>query len=133
MLILRLFRSKALVKGDVKMGRVVDGYKEFVRLANEVAEAKGLMAGWDRVIQFIIDGEDNFYIKTENSKASFNLGEHKSPNVTLKGSEEVFYKMLTGELDQTRAYFAKQYSISGSMGDAMKFGRLGPIVRKARK
>jgi len=115
------------------MGRVVDGYKEFVRLANEVAEAKELMTGWDRVIQFIIDGEDDFYIKTEGGKASFNLGAHKSPNVTLKGSEEVFYKMLTGELDQTRAYFAKQYSIQGSMGDAMKFGRLGPMVRKASK
>jgi putative sterol carrier protein len=133
MLILRLFRSKALEKGDVKMGRVVDGYKEFVRLANEVAEAKNLMTGWDRTVQFIIEGEDNFYIKTEGGKASFNLGEHESPSVTLKGPEEVFYKMLTGELDQTRAYFAKQYSIQGSMGDAMKFGRLGPMVRKASK
>ena len=115
------------------MGRVVDGYKEFVRLTSEVAEAKELITGWDRVIQFIIDGEDDFYIKTAGGDASFNLGAHESPNVTLKGSEEVFYKMLTGELDQTRAYFAKQYSISGSMGDAMKFGRLGPIVRKASK
>jgi putative sterol carrier protein len=52
--------------------------------------------------------------------------------VTLKGSEEVFYKMLTGELDQTRAYFAKQYTIEGSMSDAMKFGRLGPAARKAQ-
>jgi len=115
------------------MGRVVDGYKEFIKLANEAAEAKQLMTGWDRVVQFIIEGEDNFYIKTEGGKASFNLGKHESPNVTLEGPEEVFYKMLSGELDQTRAYFAKQYSIKGSMGDAMKFGRLGPIVRKASK
>jgi len=133
MLSLRLSRSTTLAKGDVEMGRVVDGYKEFVRLANEIAEAKGLMTGWDRVVQFIIEGDDNFYIKTEGGKASFNLGEHKSPNVTLKGPEEVFYKMLTGELDQTKAYFAKQYSIQGSMGDAMKFGRLGTTVQKARK
>ena len=29
------------------MGRVVDGYREFVELANKNGEAKGLMAGWD--------------------------------------------------------------------------------------
>jgi len=113
------------------MGRVVDGYKQFVELANKSAEAKGIMTGWDRVVQFIVDGDDDFYIKTEGGKASFVMGVHKSPNVTLKGPEEVMYKMLTGELDATRAYFAKQYTIEGSMSDAMKFGRLGPAARKA--
>ena len=114
------------------MGRVVDGYKEFVRLANENAEAKGLMSGWDKVVQFVIDGDDDFHIKTEGGKASFVVGVHESPSVTLKGPEEVFYKMLTGELDQTRAYFAKKYTIEGSMSDAMKFGRIGSAVAKAR-
>ena len=113
------------------MGRVVDGYKQFVELANKSAEAKGIMTGWDKVVQFIVQGNDNFYIKTEGGKASFTVGVHKSPNVTLKGPEEVMYKMLTRELDPTRAYFAKQYTIEGSMSDAMKFGRLGPAARKA--
>ena len=114
------------------MGRAVDGYKQLVELANKNAEAKGLMAGWDRVVQFIVDGDDDFYIKTEGGTASFTIGVHESPNVTLKGPEEVFHKMVTGELDQTRAYFAKQYTIDGSMGDAMKFGRIGTAVAKAR-
>ena len=113
------------------MGRVVDGYKQFVELANKNEEAKGLMAGWDRLIQFIIEGEDNFYIKIEGGQASLTVGEHESPNVTLKGPEEVMYKMFTRELDATRAYFAKQYTIEGSMSDAMKFGRLGTAVAKA--
>lgn len=114
------------------MGRVVDGYKQFVELINKSAEAKGIISGWDRVVQFIVDGDDDFYIKTEGGVASFVVGVHESPNVTLKGPEEVFYKMQTGELDQTRAYFAKQYTIEGSMSDAMKFGRLGTAARKAR-
>jgi putative sterol carrier protein len=114
------------------MGRTVDSYKKFVELVNKSAEAKGIITGWDRVIQFIVTGDDNFYIETKGGKASFAVGVHKSPNVTLKGPEEVFYKMFTGELDQTRAYFAKQYTIEGSMSDAMKFGRLGPAARKAQ-
>ena len=114
------------------MGKVVDGYKQFVEQANKNAEAKGLMAGWDRVIQFIITGDDNFYIESKGGVASFNLGVHKSPHVTLKGPADVFNKMLTRELDQTRAYFAKQYTIEGSMSDAMKFGRIGTAVAKTQ-
>jgi len=114
------------------MGRVVDGYKQFVDLANKNAEAKGLMAGWDRIVQFIVTGDDNFYIEIKGGQASLTVGVHKSPSVTLKGPEEVFYKMLTRELDATRAYFAKQYSIEGSMSDAMKFGRIGTAVAKTQ-
>jgi len=115
------------------MGKVLDGYKQFVDLANKNAEAKGLMAGWDRIVQFILDGDDNFYIDIKGGQASLTIGVHKSPHVTLKGSADVFYKMLTRELDQTRAYFAKQYTIEGSMSDAMKFGRIGTAVAKTQK
>lgn len=113
------------------MGRVIEGYKELTKRANEVPEAKSAMSGWNKVIQFVIEGEGDFYIKFENGVATFHEGKHEKPNVTLKGPEEVFYKMLTRELDQTRAYFAKQYTIEGSMADAMKFGRIGTAVAKA--
>jgi putative sterol carrier protein len=115
------------------MGQVADGYKQFVEMANSNAEAKGLMTGWDRIIQFVIQGDDNFYIETKGGTASFKLGEHPSPSVKLKGSADVFQKMLKRELDQTKAYFAKQYTIEGSMGDAMKFGRIGTAIAKTQK
>jgi putative sterol carrier protein len=115
------------------MGKVADGYKNFVEMANGNAEAKGVMTGWDRVIQFIIQGDDNFYIETKGGTASYHMGEHASPNVKLKGTADVFNKMLNRELDQTKAYFAKQYTIEGSMGDAMKFGRIGTAVAKTQK
>jgi putative sterol carrier protein len=113
------------------MGRVKEGYKDLAKKANEAAEAKGLMTGWNKVVQFMVQGEGDFYIKFENGAATFYEGKHEKPDVTLKGSEDVFYKMLTRELDQTRAYFAKQYTIEGSMSDAMKFGRIGTAVAKA--
>ena len=113
------------------MGKVADGYKKlYGELANKNAEAKGIMTGWDRVIQFIVTGDDNFYIEIKGGVATFNLGVHKSPQVTMKGSADVFAKMLSRELDATRAYFAKQYTIEGSMGDAMKFGRIGAALAK---
>lgn len=115
----------------LNMGRVIEGYKELAKRANEVPEAKNAMGGWNKVVQFVIDGEGDFYFKFENGVCMFHEGKHETPNVTLKGPEEVFYKMLTRELDMTRAYFAKQYTIRGSMADAMKFGRIGTAVAKA--
>jgi len=113
------------------MGRVTEGYKEVARRTNEVAEAKSLMAGWNKVVQFVVEGEGEFYIKFDNGAASFQEGKHEKPDVTLKGKEEVFYKMLTRELDATKAFLLRQYSIEGSMGDAMKFGRIGTALAKA--
>ena len=121
----------AVIKRYSKMGRVKDGYKELANRANTVAEAKSAMTGWNKVVQFAVAGEGDFYLKFENGAATFNEGKHEKPDVTLKGPEDVFYKMLTRELDQTRAYFAKQYTIEGSMTDAMKFGRIGTAVAKA--
>ena len=115
------------------MGRVMDGYKQLTEKANEIAEAKKLMEGWNKVIQFNVEGEGDFYIKFENGTAAFHEGRHESPDVTLKGPEEVFYKMLTGELDQTKAFFAGKYRIEGSMGDAIKFGRIGTAVFDAMR
>jgi putative sterol carrier protein len=113
------------------MGRVTDGYKEMAKRANEVPEAKSAMAGWNKVIQFIVTGEGEFHFAFKDGAASFHEGKHEKPDVTLKGPEEIFHKMLTRELDQTRAFFAKQYTIEGSMADAMKFGRIGTAVAKA--
>ena len=114
------------------MGRVVNGYKQFVELANNSAEVKRLITGWDSVIQFIVDGDDDFYIETKGGAISFNLGVHASPNVKFWGSEEVFYKMLTLELDSTKAYLTKQYTMKGSISDAIKFGRIGTALAKGQ-
>ena len=94
-----------------EMGRVKDGYKDLADRANKNAEAKGLMAGWNKVVQFSVQGEGDFYWQVESGVATFHEGKHAKPDVTLKGPEDVFYKMLTRELDQTRVCFAKQYTI----------------------
>jgi putative sterol carrier protein len=114
------------------MGKVADGWKQYVEMANKNAEAKSVMTGWDRVVQFIVAGDDNFYIEIKGGVASFHLGVHKSPHVTMKGSADVMGKMVAGQLDATKAYFAKQYTIEGSMSDAMKFGRIGAALAKTR-
>lgn len=114
------------------MGRVADGWKAFVDVANTCEPAKKLMTGWDRVVQFSVEGEDvpEFYVEVKGGVASFSQGKHASPSFTMKGPEEIMWKLLTREEDATRAYMAKKYTIEGSLADAMKFGSIGNEVAK---
>lgn len=114
------------------MGRVSEGWKVFCELANESEEAKKLMAGWGKVVQFVVDGETppEFYIDCAGGAASFSEGKHASPSFTMKGSAEIMGKLLTREEDATKAYMAKKYTIEGSLADAMKFGQIGNAVAK---
>ena len=115
------------------MGRVAEGWKGFCAIANEEEDVKKLMTGWDRAVQFSVEGEDvpEFYVEIKGGVASFHEGKHPSPAFTLKGTEEIMWKLLTREEDPTRAYMAKKYTIEGSLADAVKFGAIGTAVGKA--
>ena len=115
------------------MGRVFEGWKGFCELANQTDDVKKLMTGWDRAVQFSVTGEDvpEFYVEIKGGVASLHTGKHASPAFTMKGNEEIMWKLLTREEDPTRAYMAKKYTIEGSLADAMKFGSIGSAVAKA--
>ena len=115
------------------MGRVANGWKLFCEFANGVDEAKKLMTGWDRAIQFSVTGEDvpEFYLQVKDGAISFNEGKHASPAFTMKGTEEIMWKLLAREEDPTKAYIAKKYTIEGSLAEAMKFGSIANAVAKA--
>ena len=115
------------------MGRVLDGWKRAVEEMNKAEAAKSLMTGWDRVAQFTVEGggETNFYLEFKDGAVTLHEGDHSSPNFTMGATEEVFYKLLTGELNAMQAYLSKQYTVKGSMADAMKFRQIGEAAAKA--
>ncbi|MEM2866256.1 MAG: SCP2 sterol-binding domain-containing protein [Candidatus Hadarchaeales archaeon] len=114
------------------MGEVAEGWKMFAELANQNEGAKKLMQGWDKVVQFVVDGEDvkEFYLEFKGGQVTFNVGKHPSPAFTMIGNKDIMWKLLTREEDATRAFMAKKYSIQGSLADAMKFGKIGQEVAK---
>ncbi|RLG49750.1 MAG: hypothetical protein DRN96_09105 [Thermoproteota archaeon] len=114
------------------MGRVREEFSKIVEAMNSIEEARKLLQGWDKVLQFEIEGEEPFYLKVEGGEAKLFDGKHEKPDLTFKGPEEVFYKMATGELDPTKAYMMRKYQIVGPLPEAIKFGRVLDAVRKAR-
>ncbi len=114
------------------MGRVKDEFSKIVEAINSVEDARRLLQGWDRVLQFEIEGEEPFYLRVERGEVKLFDGKHDKPDLTFKGPEEVFYKMALGELDPTKAFMMKKYQIIGPLPEAIKFGRVLDVVRKAR-
>jgi len=113
------------------MGRVKDGWRYFAEHANEVPKARELMNRWDKTVQFSLDGEDPFYLTFYNGTVSLSEGTHAKPDVTMKGKEDVFYRLMTGELDRMRAFILGRFKFEGSLKDAARFGDIGDAVRKA--
>lgn len=111
------------------MGRVKDGWRYFTERANELPKIREMMAGWDRAVQFNLSGEDPFYLTFSSGAVAFSDGAHEKPDLTLKGTEGVFYKLMTGELDPIKAFMLGQYKFDGSLKDAAKFADIGEAVR----
>lgn len=112
------------------MSRVKDILVQLVEKANSLPKVREMMSDWSSVVQFEMEGEAPLYLSFENGVASLHEGVHQSPKVTLKAKEETMYKIFSGELDSTKAYFTRQLHVSGSLSDAMKFGQVGEAVRR---
>lgn len=116
-----------------ELGRVKEGWKYFAERANELPKAREMISGWDRVVQFSLDGEEPFYLTFSNGAVAFSDGTHGKPDLILKGTEDVFYRLMIGELDRIRAFMFGQFKFSGSLEDAAKFADIGDAVRRSVK
>ena len=115
------------------MGRVKEGWRYFAERANELPKVREMMNGWDRVVQISLDGEEPFYLTFSRGAVTFSDGTHGKPDLTLKGAEDVIYKLMTGELDRIKAFMLGQFKFDGALKDAAKFADIGDAVRKSMK
>jgi len=116
-----------------ELGRVKEGWRYFAERANELPKVKEMMNGWDRVLQFRLDEEDPFYLTFSGGAVTISDGTHGNPDLTLKGAEDVFYRLMTGELDRIKAFMLGQFKFDGPLKDAVKFADIGDAVRKSVK
>ena len=115
------------------MGKVKDGWRYFAEHANHIPKAREMMNGWNRIVQFSLDGEDPFYLDFSGAAVMLHDGTHGKPDLTLKGTNEIFYKLMTGKLDRMKAILLRQISFHGSVKDAVRFADIGDEVRRSVK
>lgn len=110
-----------------------DGWRYFAERANKLPRVKERIRGWNRIVQFMPAGEEPFHLAFSNGAVTFHEGTHGKPDLTLKGNEDVFYGLMTGELDGIRAFMLGLFKFEGRTKDAAKFADIGEEVRRSVK
>lgn len=101
--------------------------------SNRIGEAKALMKGWNRKVQFDVEGMNPFYVMVHEGRASLLKGKAEKPDVVMKANKNNFKKILRGELKFEEAFVRKQFEAIGSIHDAAVFKRIVGIVLDSHK
>jgi putative sterol carrier protein len=54
--------------------------------------------GWNRVIQWYITGEGNWYAEVKDQKVTMKEGKHSKPDISIWTDYDTVYSMATGAL-----------------------------------
>ncbi len=101
--------------------------------ANRIKEARALMKGWNRKIQFDVEGMNPFYVMVQEGLASLVKGGYENPDLTIKATTKNFRKILEGEIKFEEAFLLKQVEAIGSIRDAAIFKRIVGVVLESHK
>ena len=94
----------------------------FEGLSSRVDESK--TAGLTNTYRFDIEGAGSWVVDVQDGKVAVTQDGDAEPNCTITTSEEVFQKLVNGELNPTTAYMTGKLKIKGDMGAAMKLQKL---------
>lgn len=101
--------------------------------ANRIGKARALMKGWNRKVQFDVEGVSPFYVMIQEGLASLAKGRAEKPDLIIKASNNDFRKMLRGELKFEEAFLRKKFEAIGSIHDAAIFNRIVGIVLESHR
>lgn len=102
----------------------------FVDVANESDDIHEEADGWDRILQFKINGIDDFFMSVMKGKFCVTKGTNPNPDVTLTMVDNTAAGIFTGELDATSAYMSGDLKVQGPLPDAVKFRTITEMVRE---
>ncbi len=82
------------------------------------------IGSWNKVYQFIIEDDGEFYVEIRGGEARIVEGRHESPIATIQAKRETLDKILAGELDAMKAFMTRQLKITGNVFDTMNLKKI---------
>ena len=79
---------------------------------------------FEATFQFILEDEQDFYIRVAEERCSIMEGEHPDPNVTLIMDAETMVEVITGQKDGMSAFMTGKLRAEGNVMLATKLGKL---------
>ncbi len=104
--------------------------KLFCQIASGTGDVQDEVAGWDRKIQFQLEGADNVWIAVEGGQFTNGAGALENPDLVLTLSPQNAAQMFSGQKDAKVAYTAGLLKITGKIPDALKLQTILGIVNE---
>jgi putative sterol carrier protein len=105
----------------------------FADICNDNDDIKDEVDGWNRKLQFKVEGGDNdFWMKVEDQKFELGQGQlEDEPDVIMELSVNTIVGIFSGSVDATSAYMSGDLKVTGPLPDAVKFRTITEMVRDA--
>ena len=121
------------IKGKIEEGTLsIDDLEEYLKIFEDICNNNEDIAdeidGWNRTLAFKVRGVKNFWMKVQDGKFSYGIGEVADADLTLEMDEHVILGIFSGEVDATAAYMSEDLKVTGPLADAIKFRTLTEIV-----
>jgi hypothetical protein len=92
-------------------------------IINRTDTARRSLMGWNKTIQFMLDGEEPFFLKTADSRLTLFKGKAESPDLVFKSNSGDFFNVMIGKTKFDQGFSRGEYTIVGSIIDAVKLMR----------
>ncbi len=116
--------------GDFAPADIPAYLKLFCQISSATEDVQDEVAGWDRKIQFQLDGADNVWIAVEGGQFAEGAGVLENPDLILALSAQNAAQMFAGQKDAKVAYQAGALKITGKIPDALKLQTILSIVNE---
>ncbi len=103
----------------------LEEYKKTIEeLFNKAVDKVPEIKTWNKVYQFKVEDDGEFYIEIKNGEIKIEEGSHPSPIATISATQEVLGQVLKGELDAMKAFMMRKIKITGNVLDTMNLKKL---------
>lgn len=117
-------------EGDFGVAEIPEYLTLFAQVATETGDVTDAVGGWDKRIQFRLDGADDAWITVADGAFEAGLGDVDAPDLTLSIAASTAAQLFSGAKDAKAAYMAGQLKIDGPIPDALRFQEILTIVNE---
>jgi len=92
----------------------------FCELGNEVEDLQEEVEGWNRRLQFVLDGLGIYWMTVEDGRFTTGEGILEDPDLVLNMSAVDAAQIFAGDKEATAAYMSGALKVEGDLPDAAK-------------
>ncbi len=116
--------------GDFAPADIPAYLKLFCQIGSATSDVQDEVAGWDRKIQFQLDGAADAWLTVAGGAFTEGAGWIGNPDLILSLAPENAARMFSGEKDAKATYMSGQLKIEGKIPDALKLQTILGIVNE---